>query len=108
MATKFDQRDMDAMALALKTLGATRPCARCGWEKHKVYEWAIELPINLASEPEPKIVPCAAVICQKCGHVSLHEAVPLFYVAADEFPHVEQPPGSDPSPSESPDPPAEL
>jgi hypothetical protein len=97
VATHFNKDEQDSIALALKTLGAIKPCARCGWEKHKIHEWAIQLPVNLASLPEAKIFPCVAVVCMNCGHFSLHDCVGLLRVAADEFPHSDQPQGKNDS-----------
>ena len=70
---KLTREQVEGVRLLLNNAGATSPCARCQGSAWYVYDEFVQLPVNLVQDVERSgVIACAATVCRKCGHVSLH------------------------------------
>lgn len=73
---KINQDVKNEIAEKLNQKEATLPCQRCGKSSFSVLDGFINLPLNQEINGGITLggptIPCAAIACNNCGHLSYH------------------------------------
>lgn len=73
---KFEQKTKDQIAQKLNEKGALKDCERCGKNEFAILDGFINIPLAKQISGDIVIggpqVPCAGVVCMKCGNISYH------------------------------------